>query len=124
MFFSFRKKKKFNLTEEQIKWNQLWDKYANGVLDENYYVLCDYHAGVNGGGHHCFLDNNAQSLLKYVKSLKILLPNNFFAEFNKAYTAYIDNNDVEKMCDLADNYFYENEQVIFDILQAYANSFQ
>ena len=30
--------------------------------------------------------------------------------------------DIDKACDIADDYFYKNEQVVTDILQAYANT--
>lgn len=122
MFFRFRKKKKVELTEEQKKWNLLWEKYADGSLEKDYFVLCDYHSGVNGGGHHCFLDNNEERLKEYSKSLKLLLPNDFFAEFYKAYTAYIKDEKVEEACDLVDTYFYKNEKIIISILQRYANT--
>lgn len=123
MFLGLRKKKKPALTETELKWNLLWDKYADGSLEHNYDVLCDYYAGVNNGGHHCFLDNNTQRLPEYADSLKSLLPKDFFAEFYNAFTAYIQNNNVEKYCDSADDYFYKNENVIIDILQTYANGF-
>ncbi|MDE7395871.1 MAG: hypothetical protein K2M95_07120 [Clostridiales bacterium] len=123
MFFGFRKKKKHTLTEKEKKWNLLCDKYADGSLEENYFILFDYHAAINGEGHHCFFDNKSQNLTHYVNTLKTLLPNDFFAEFFKAYTAYIsDDSNIENICDLADAYFYENENLIIDILQAYADS--
>ncbi|MCM1195180.1 MAG: hypothetical protein NC099_06085 [Corallococcus sp.] len=122
MFFNFFKKKKRCLTEREIKWNLLWQKYADGALDADYFVLCDYHAGVNGGGHYCFFDNKEQYLEQYAASLKRLLPTEFFAEFDKAYSAYVSDADAEKICDEADGYFYKNEQVVTDILQEYANS--
>lgn len=108
-----------------MKWNILWDRYANGSSDNDYFVLCDYHSGVNGGGHHCFLDNNAENLQNYPEALKVLLPNDFFAEFQKACEAYIrDDADVENICDEADDYFYANEQVIVDLLQSYADTLE
>ncbi len=124
MCFFRRKKKKVELTEKEIKWNLLWDKYAEGTLEHNYFVLCDYHAGVNGEGHHCFLDNNSETLQDYTQALKALLPNDFFAKFQKACEAYADDTDVEKMCAEADDYFYKNEQVIIDLLQSYADTLE
>ncbi len=123
MFFK-RRKKKFFLSEKEIKWNLLWDKYADGTLEYNYYVLCDYHAGVNGEGHYGFFDNNSENLPQYVTALKSLLPDEFFAEFYKAYEAYVNDDDTDSVCDAADDYFYENEQTIIDILQSYADSLE
>ncbi len=123
MFFNRRKKKK-KLTETETKWNLLWDKYADGSLESNYFMLCDYHAGVNGGGHYCFFDNKSENLSDYVQALKLLLPSDFFAELNKAYEAYVNNCDVEKVCDSADDYFYKNQQVIDNLLQSYADTLE
>lgn len=119
MFFH-RKKKKIELTKEEIKGNLLWDKYANGTLDKDYDILCDYHP--EDEGHHCFLDNKEDDLSQYVTSLKVLLPEEFYNQFYKAYKAYIDDQNVSEICSSADDYFCKNEQVIIDILQEYANS--
>lgn len=121
MFFRRCKKKKNVLTEKEIKWNLLWEKYAEGSLDKKYFILCDYHSGINGDGHYCFFDNKSDELSDYIKTLKILLPDEFFKVLFKAYEAYTNNQDVESMCDIADDYFYQNEQIIIDILQEYAN---
>lgn len=120
MFFRRRKNTKTVLTEKEIKWNLLWEKYAEGSLDKKYFILCDYHSGINGDGHY-FFDNKSDELSDYIKTLKILLPDEFFKVLFKAYEAYTNNQNVESMCDLADDYFYQNEQVIIDILQEYAN---
>lgn len=120
MFLNFRKKKK--LSEQEVKWNLLWQKYADGNLEKSYYVLCDYHAGINGGGHNCYFDNKGEELPDYIQALKILLSDAFIEKLNCAYTAYIENTNADEMCDSADDYFYANEQEIIDILQSYANS--
>ncbi len=121
MFFRRKKNKKAVLTEKEIKWNLLWKKYAEGTLDKKHFILCDYHGGINGGGHYCFFDNKSDDLLEYVETLKLLLPYEFYRIFYKAYEAYVNDQDVENMCDLADDYFYKNEQVVIDILQEYAD---
>ena len=39
------------MSDNQMKWNKLWDLYGSGELAENDYntfILCDYESGVNG----------------------------------------------------------------------------
>ncbi len=98
MFFRRHKNKKNMLTEKEIKWNLLWKKYVEESLDKKYFILCDYHSGINGGGHYCFFDNKSDELSDYIKVLKILLPDEFFKVLFKAYEAYKNNQDVENMC--------------------------
>ena len=124
MLFGFKRKKKTELTEDQKKWNFLWEKYADGTLEEKYFVLCDYYSGINGGGHNCFFDNKEDDLPKYCELLKQVLPEILFDEFCKAYTAYIEDTNVEEACEAADSCFYKNEDGLTKILQTYANSLQ
>lgn len=97
-------------------WNLLWEGYANGTLEEDLLVLCDYYSGINGEGHHCFFDNNSTELPNIIFSLKRQLPDNFYDILHKAYSSYCRELFVTKKCDRADRYFYKNEQVIVDIL--------
>ena len=80
-----------------------------------------YHVGINGWGHYCFFDNKSDDLLDYIETLKLLLPEEFYRTFYNAYEVHVNNQDVENMCDLTDDYFYQKEQVVIDILQEYAD---
>lgn len=84
-------------------------------------MLCDYHVGINGWGHYCFFDNKSDDLLDYIETLELLFPEEFYRTFYNAYEAYVNDQDVENMCDLTDDYFYQKEQVVIDILQEYAD---
>lgn len=140
MCFGRRNKNQVELTQEEKNWNLLWDKYAANALDKPCELLCDYHSGVNGGGHYCFFDNNEQELDEYDEALRLLLPAEFFAVYETACNAYraewchaADNEntsgndmaiDTNTACDRADEYFYAHEDIVINLLQAYANELQ
>lgn len=54
-----------------------------------------------------------------MRSFKQLLQKNY-----SAHTVYMEDKDVDALCDIADDYFYENEQVIIEILQTDASCLQ
>lgn len=121
--FSLFRKKKTELTTEQIKLNKLWDMYASGELEQknkDTYVLCDYESGVNGEGHSGFFFNNEEDLPDYKSVLKNVLPTDMYTNFLKAYQSYNSDNE-EEICEAADDYFYQYEQKVIAILQEYAN---
>lgn len=103
-------------------WNLLWERYVLKTLDLDYLILCEYYNGINGEGHHVFLDNNAERLDLINQSLQKLLPELFYSVFLKVYQKYISGKNVEDVCNEADDYFYQNEKVIERILFYYAQS--
>ena len=116
-------KKKAGLSEEQKRMNLLWENYASGELEEEDYaifVLCDYEGGVNGEGHSGFFFNHEENLRKYDGALKSILPDELYANFLRACQSYGTEHE-DEVCECADDFFYENEQEIIDILQNYAN---
>lgn len=121
--FSLFRKKKTELTTDQIKLNKLWDMYASGELEQknkDTNVLCDYESGVNGEGHSGFFFNNEEDLPDYNSVLKNVLPADMYTNFLKAYQSYNSDNE-EEVCEAADDYFYQYEQKVIAILQEYAN---
>ena len=123
MISLFKKKKKTELSLQELNMNRLWDTWASGELERsNYevYVLCNYEAGVNGEGHSGFFFNNEEQLLEYHDILLRLLPPNLNANFEQAFQAYGTDAE-EETCEIADSFFYANEQELITILQEYAN---
>ena len=49
--FNIFKKKKVVLTEEQLKWNKIWDLWAEGEAESPYAELITYQSEINNGGH-------------------------------------------------------------------------
>ncbi len=116
------------LTEDQKKWNKLWEMYASGELaktDYNTFALCEYENGVNGEGHSGWFFNmeNAEgkeAINKSLSALKEILPTHLYNNLNKAFRSYGTEHE-EKICESADGYFYEYEQEIIEYLQGIAN---
>ncbi len=121
--FDSSKGRNYELSSADKNWNALWEKYGNGELEEynkGIFALCDYDSGVNGGGHSGFFCNNEDNLQFYYDELGKILPADLFLNFKKAFQSY-DTESEEEMCNKADDCFYENEQLILDILQYFAN---
>lgn len=114
------------LSENEMKWNKLWDLYSNSTWNNPIFYLCDYDSGINGEGHFCFFDNKGNEMKTYVEELKKVLPENLFDNFNKAYQIWLRGNDeqTEKHCEVADDFFYQNENTIIEILQQFANTLE
>lgn len=135
LFSFFRKKNKVKkvkpLSEEDLKWNKMWDLWSKGEIEAPYYELMDYLNGVNNGGHHCHLDNinGNGNLKKYIDSLKKILPEPLKSNIVLAYKAYsknpddVSDEDVE-ILDNCDSVYYENEEVVNEILKERANKIE
>ena len=74
--FSFFKKSKVELTDEQKKWNKMWDLWVEGRTDSPYSELMTYQSEINNGGHDQYFFNieNSGNLQKEMAVLKTVLP--------------------------------------------------
>ncbi len=118
-----KRKKKYEPTEEEKRWNKLWDMYADGELDDishEIYCLCDYEGGVNGEGHSGYFSNNEDDLADIIGTLSKILPKNHCDNLMSAYKSY-NTDDEDEICDKADDFFYDNEQEVLDILHEFVN---
>ena len=129
MFF---KKKKVELTEDQLKWNKMWDLWTDGEVESPYAQLMTYQSEINNGGHSqyfCNIENN-DDLSKEMSALENILSDNLIDNLHKAYKAYLileENEEDEKAEDImeqCDDTFYENEKEINNKLQEYADKIQ
>lgn len=117
--FGFKKKfLRYNFEEQNDKWNRLWDLYSQNKLKRNHYILCDYYSGVNGEGHFGFFFNNEDNLKEYINVLKKILSNKMKEYLIKAYDLYLNDEEYTE----ADEYFFEHEYEIIDLLQDYSNT--
>ena len=55
--FDFFKKKKVELTEEQLKWNKMWELWAEEKVASPYSELMTYQSEINNGGHSQYFTN-------------------------------------------------------------------
>lgn len=114
---NFFKKKKVELTEEQRKWNKMWELWADEHVDSPYAELMTYQSEINNGGHSQYFTNvsNTNDLQKEMLSLETILPLQFKGTLGKAYEAYLvleenDDEKAEKILEECDDLFYKNEE--------------
>ena len=122
------RKKKVELTEEQRKWNKMWDLWTEGKAASPYRELMIYQSEINNGGHDQYFTNveNTGDLQKEMSALETILSAELKTNLKKAYKAYLaleENEDDEKAEETlaqCDDVFYENEEEINHALEEYA----
>ena len=126
--FDLFKKKKVELTEEQLKWNKMWSLWDEGKASSPYSELMRYQSEINNGGHDQYFTNveNTGDLAKELSVLESALSAPMKENLRKAYKAYLileeadDDEEAENVLDLCDDFFYTNESEINQTLEAYA----
>ena len=124
----FLKKKKVVLTDEQKKFNKMWDLWEREQVDSPYLVLMTYYSEINNGGHYQYFTNieNRCDLKKELSNLEMILSKKMKSNLQKSYKAYLklkekeDDEEIEEIIENCDNVFYENEEEINKILKEYA----
>ena len=123
----FNKKKRAELKESRKKLNKLWEMYDSGELvesDYNTFVLCDYASGVNSEGHSGWFLNTEntegkETLIKYISTLKELLPKHLYDNLERAFLSYNTEKEYD-VCESADDYYYNNDREIIEYIQEIA----
>ena len=126
--FDFLKKKEVQLTDEQKKWNKMWELWTEEEADSPYAELMTYQSEVNNGGHDQYFFNvgNTGDLQKEMSVLETVLSENLKNNLQKAYKAYLaleekeDDEKAEEIMEECDDVFYENEEEINHILEQYS----
>ena len=122
------KRKKHELTDEEKRWNKLWDMWSKGAADSPYAQLMTYQSEINNGGHEQYFYNteNSGDLQKEMSALKTVLSETLSDNLQRAYQAYLsleENEDDEKaeaVMEQCDDLFFENEEEINRVLEEYA----
>ena len=122
------KKKKAELTEEQLKWNKMWELWTEEKVDSPYAELMTYQSEINNGGHDQYFTNveNTSDLNKEISALEQILSAKLKNNLNKAYKAYLilekkeEDEEAEETLEQCDDIFYENEEEINRLLEEYA----
>lgn len=130
--FDIFKKKKVALTEEQLKWDKMWELWTEEKVESPYSELMTYQSEINNGGHSQYFYNaeNTSDLQKGIAELKKILTPVLKTNLQKAYKAYLileekeDDVKSEEVLEQCDDIFYENEEQINLILQEYANKLE
>ena len=126
--FDIFKKKKVELTEEQLKWNKMWELWTEEKVDSPYAELMTYQSEINNGGHDQYFTNveNISDLNKEISALEQILSAELKNNLNKAYKAYLilekkeEDEEAEETLEQCDDVFYENEEEINCLLEEYA----
>lgn len=124
----FRKSKK-ELSDEQEKWNKMWDMWVENKADSPYAELMTYQSEINNGGHDQYFFNIRETgdLQKEIKVLESILSVKLQSNLQNAYKAYLvldektDDENAEKVLEQCDDIFYENEEEITCALKEYAD---
>ena len=130
--FDIFKKKKVELTEEQLKWNKMWELWTEEKTKSPYTELMTYQSEINNGGHSQYFCNvdNVSDLKKEMSVLEEILTPLLRENLQKAYKADLileekeDDEKAEEVLEQCDDVFYENEEQINHILQEYANTLE
>lgn len=126
--FDVFKKNKGELTDEQKKWNRMWELWEKGQVPSPYTELMTYQSEINNGGHDQYFFNvgNTGDLPKEVAVLDTVLPVKLKRNLETAYKAYLTVNEndgkeeSQKIMEQCDRVFYENEKELDRLLKAYA----
>ena len=127
--FDLLKAKNTDLTEEQRKWNKMWDMWVEGQVDSPYAELMTYQSEINNGGHDQYFTNveNTGDLQKEIMVLRNVLSPKLNENLKKAYEAYVileekdEDEQAEEALSQCDDVFYENEDEVNCILEEYAD---
>ena len=130
--FDLFKKKKIELTDEQLKWNRMWELWEQEKADSPYAELMTYQSEINNGGHGQYFSNveNNGDLNADMTILTTVLSEKLVDNLHKAYKAHLileeneDDEKAEEIIEACDNVFYENEEEINSKLEAYADKIQ
>ncbi len=132
LFDLFKRKKKdtvvdIALSEDDEKWNKMWDMWVNGEIPSPYNELMTYQSEINNGGHSQYFLNteNTEDVSTIMASLSSILPQLLKENLKTAYKAALlldkdeENEEAEEILEECDNVFYENEEEINFILKAF-----
>lgn len=72
-------------------------------------------------GWSCLIIFAGKSIDRRAFCILIILPDHLFSNLEKAYSSYC--KETPEVCEAADEYFYNHEQEVIDILQKHADQF-
>ncbi len=124
-------KKKEPMTDEQLKWEYLWEKWRLEEVPEPYNTIMTYYKEIKKEGHTRFFLNIAfcGEVEKAVNKIGDLLPPVLCENLKTAYSHYVilvneENEETEQKIRDCDTVFDENEKLILDIIQEYADTLE
>lgn len=129
-------KKEVQLSEEELKWNKMWELWSDGELEQPISSLLTYEGEIPNGGHlqfFCNIEEDEENKIDDVlNELKKILPKEHYNNLNSAYKEYqklnFEPETSEEYCEVSieepllkyDNFYYEHEEEIQNILKEYS----
>ena len=117
------------LSDEERRWNRMWDLWVEGGVESPYAELMEYDSEVNNGGHSQYFFNvaNCGDLKTAVETILPALPELLSENLRKGYEAFALQEDIcddvnDELFEECDNVFYSNEQLLIDVLKVYAEN--
>ncbi len=132
MFMFLKKMKEYKLTDEQMKWNKMWDLWAEEKIGYPYQALMTYQSELNNGGHAQYFTNieNFGDLEQEFSALHLLLSPELRSNLQDAYRAYLvleetgeDEREI-KALERCDDAFYEMEEQITHLLEVFSREIE
>lgn len=124
-------KKKEPMTDEQLKMEYLWEQWRLEEVPEPYNTLMTYYKEIKKEGHTRFFLNIAfcGEVEKAVNKIGDLLPSVLCENLKTAYSHYVilvneENEETEQKIRDCDTFFDENEQLLLDMIQEYADTLE
>ncbi len=124
-------KKKEPMTDEQLKLEYLWEQWRLEEVPEPYNTLMTYYKEIKKEGHTRFFLNIAfcGEVEKAVEKIGSLLPDILCENLKTAYSHYVilvneENEETEQKIRECDTFFDENEQLLLDMIQEYADTLE
>lgn len=129
IFNFFHKNKKYELTEEDLKWNKMWDLWTEDEIESPYKELMKYQSEIYNGGHSQYFTNveNTSDIKVEMEALIQILPKKLSDNLSMAYKAYMDlelnecDEKAESIIEDCEDLFYDSEDEITAILKEYAS---
>ena len=126
--FKLFRRNKIELSDEQKRWNKMWDMWVDGCAESPYTELMTYQSEINNGGHSQYFSNteNELDLIKEMAALETVLPEILKNNLRDAYNAYLiseendEGEEADKIFEQCDDVFFKNEEEIKGILEEYA----
>lgn len=127
LFGWFRKEEELPVQDQ--KWNKMWDLWVEGQAESPYAEIMEYDSEVNNGGHSQYFFNvaNCGDVTAAAQVLSASLPEPLLSNFRRGYEALAAQKDIcddenDELFDQCDDVFYDNEQVLLDMLTEYADT--
>lgn len=110
------------------QWNKLWELWSDEQVSSPYAELMTYQNEVENGGHEQYFDtmSDVGDLTQEMQVLSGILPDALVKNLRTAYRAYqrlrenIHDTDATDVLESCDDAFYDDDETINGILEAYA----